>query len=253
LLVLSFAAMSRKQPPQQPAASAQEATAPERDAEVKTPLSLSRLREAFAAMLNPQGAGSKEQGDSLAPCPMPRAPCPDPCEINPRTIVEAMLFVGRPDRQAFSAREMAATMRGVSPAEIDAAVAELNALYDDDGAAYQIAGSPAGYQLVLREKFDRMRDKFHGRVRETKLSPATLEVLSIVAYQQPITAETINAQRGAPSGGVLQTLVRRELVRLERPANQGQCPVFSTTDRFLRLFGLENIAALPRSEDLGKA
>ena len=127
-----------------------------------------------------------------------------------------MLFVGRPDDRPFSAREMAAAMRGVSPAEIDAAVAELNAAYERDAAPYEIIGSAAGFRLNLRSDLHRMRDKLHGRTREAKLTPAAVEVLSIVAYNQPTTVEAINELRGTPSGAVLQSLVRRKLVRVDR-------------------------------------
>ena len=163
-----------------------------------------------------------------------------------------MLFVGRPDNQSFSARELAAAMRGVSPAEIDAVVGELNTRYDDDAAPYRIERTISGYRLVLREEFERMRDKFYGRVREAKLSRAAIEVLSIVAYNQPVTVDQINELRGAASGAALSTLVRRKLVRLER-AGDAEPPQYWTTDRFLRLFGLENLTALPQSEELEKA
>jgi segregation and condensation protein B len=228
----------------------------------QSPLSLSRLRAAFAQMLGTgqqQGAASRDQGDkptssSSLPAPrsLPPAPPADPCEINPRTVIEAMLFVGRPADAPFSSRELAAAMRGVSPAEIDSAVAELNTAYERDAAPYQIVGSAAGYQLQLRPDLHRMRDKLHGRTRETKLTPAAVEVLSIVAYNQPTTSEAIAELRGAPSGSILQSLVRRKLVRVDRPTERGTPPQYATTDRFLRVFGLENVAALPRSEELEK-
>jgi segregation and condensation protein B len=164
-----------------------------------------------------------------------------------------MLFVGRPDNRPTSARELAAAMRGVSPAEVDAAVDELNALYDADAAPYHIELSKAGYRLVLRNEFERMRDKFYGRVREAKLSPTAIEVLSIVAYNQPVTTAKINELRGAPSGGALSTLVRRRLLRLERAQDRATPPTYRTTDRFLQLFGLESLSVLPRSEELEKA
>jgi segregation and condensation protein B len=167
--------------------------------------------------------------------------------------VEALLFVGRPDNRPFSARELAAAMRGVSPVEIDAAVTELNAIYDADRAPYRIDGHSHGYRMVLRDEFVRMRDKFYGRVREAKLSPAAIEVLSIVAYNQPVSAAQINELRGSGSGGILATLVRRRLLRLERPADKCSPPLYSTTDRFLRVFGLESLSALPRNEELEKA
>jgi segregation and condensation protein B len=162
-----------------------------------------------------------------------------------------MLFVGRPDNGAYSSRELAAAMRGVSPGEIDAAVSQLNARYESDEAPYHIDGTSAGYRLVLRPEFERMRDKFYGRVRQAKLSPTVLEVLSVLAYNQPATVEQINQLRGAASGAALAMLVRRRLVRQDRPADGGE-PTYSTTDRFLNLFGLESLEALPRSEELEK-
>src|SRR4051812_29842824 len=78
-----------------------------------SPLSLNRLREAFAAMLGQQpaqiasaatAAETPEAGD------VERTPTRS-CEVNPRTLTEAILFVGRPDNGPLSAREMAAAMR----------------------------------------------------------------------------------------------------------------------------------------------
>ncbi len=235
----------------------------------ESPLSLSRLRQAFAAMLGEEAAGSGEQaagnrdrgipiteygvqGTEQAERLASRSSLPAPCEINPRSVVEALLFVGRPDNGPFSSRELAAAMRGVSPSEIDAAVRELNSLYDKDAAPYKIEATNAGYRLVLRHEFARMRDKFYGTVRQAKLSPAALEVLSIIAYNQPVAAEKINELRGAPNGPALATLVRRRLVRLDRPVDSGATPLYSTTERFLKLFGLDSLDALPRSEELEK-
>jgi segregation and condensation protein B len=214
----------------------------------ESPLSLSRLRDAFAAMLGGQGARA-EQASELA---APRSPLPAPCEINARTVVEAMLFVGRPDNGPLSARELAAAMRGVSPGEIEAAVGGLNLTYDADGAPYRIEHNNGGYRLVLRDEFQRMRDKFYGRVREARLSPAVLEVLSVLAYNQPASADQLSELRGAPCGAALSMLVRRRLVKLERAAEGGKSPQYTTTERFLKLFGLESLDALPRAEELEK-
>jgi segregation and condensation protein B len=226
----------------------------------QSPLTLSRLREAFAQMLG-SGRSANSTAAVEADSPIRRdtksskhdAISTDACEINARSVAEALLFVGRPDNGAISAREMAGIMRGVSPAEIHAAVTELNATYDADMTPYKIESSNLGYRLVLRPEFERMRDKFYGRVREAKLSTAALEVLSIIAYNQPLALEEIKQKRGVPSGAVVSTLVRRQLVRLEHTPEPGGTSRYWTTDRFLRLFGLENLAALPRSEELEKA
>lgn len=236
-----------------PAKSAEQAAEPVAAPSRESPLSLSRLREAFAAMLGApttsgeRGAGSGQQKRVAS---TPASTRPAKIEICPRSVVESMLFVGRPDNGAMSSRELAAAMRGVSPAEVDEVVAALNATYDADQTPYRIEQSAAGYRLVLRPEFERMRDKFYGRVKEARLSPAVLEVLSVLAYNQPATAEQLNEIRGAPCGAALSQLVRRKLVRLDRGKGSKESATYSTTDRFLKLFGLENIEALPRSEEL---
>jgi segregation and condensation protein B len=214
------------------------------------------LRQAFATMLgsaqpaaNQLGAASKKQKQQSSSA---RAAAP-PCPISPRSVTEAILFVGRPDNGPIAARELAGAMRGVSPTEIEAAVDELNTLYDADQTPYRIEQTPAGYRLVLRSEFERVRDKFYGRVKEARLSGAALEVLSVLAYNQPATAQHLTELRGAPCGAALSTLVRRKLVALNRAAGPNESPGYTTTDRFLTLFGLESLAALPRSEELGKA
>src|SRR5690606_8111579 len=135
------------------------------------------------------------------------------------------------------------------PGEVDGVVSELNDGYDADEAPYRIEGTSAGYRLSMRDEFDRMRDKFYGRVREAKLNAAALECLSIVAYNQPVTSEQINELRGVPSGAAVSTLGRRKLVRQERPSGSTGPASYSTTERFLKLFGLENLSSLPRSEE----
>lgn len=223
----------------------------------ESPLSLSRLREAFAAML---GGGQESRVEGRGPEKQVAAKrddgslgeiAPRVCEINPRSVTEALLFVSGSDNAPKSARELAATMRGVSPAEIEAAINELNALYDADETPYRIEQTNGGYRLVLRPEFERMRDKFYGKVKEARLSPGAIEVLSVLAYNQPVTVDQLNELRGSPCGAALSTLVRRKLVRVDR-SEADQAPKYSTTERFLQLFGLENLGALPRSEELEK-
>ena len=228
------------------------------DTAKEPPLSLNRLRDAFAAMFgganeeNPVTTRTQDCREGLGNGGFGETALRG-CEINARTVVEAILFVGRPDNGPLSARELAGAMSGVSPNEIDEAIVELNSIYDVEGAPYQIEQNHGGYRLVLRDEFQRMRDKFYGRVKEARLSPAVLEVLSILAYNQPATAAHLSELRGAPSGAALSTLVRRRLVQLERTGETGNSPQYSTTDRFLKLFGLESLDALPRAEELEKA
>ena len=179
----------------------------------------------------------------------PQASEEDPCPVNPRTILEAMLFVGNRDNQPILPGRAAELMRDVSVDEIPPLVDELNRRYDAVGAPYRVVGEDSGYRLALREEFHPLRNRFYGRIREARLSQAAIDVLALVAYGQPITGERISRLRGKPSRHVLAHLVRRSLLRIERPEPNRRTPHYHTTDRFLRLFNLESLADLPRSAD----
>jgi segregation and condensation protein B len=174
----------------------------------------------------------------------------DPCPLSPQTILEAMLFVGNQQNEPLTAGRAAELMRGVAPDEIAALIAELNQRYTANRCPYRITSEGAGYRLSLHGPFHSIRNRFYGRVREARLSQAALDVLAILAYRQPIVADEVNRLRGTPSGHLLSQLVRRQLLRIERPEEKRGPVTYHTTDRFLDLFGLESLEDLPQSEEL---
>jgi len=145
---------------------------------------------------------------------------------------------------------MAAHIRDVSPREVEALIDELNDLYAQTGTTYRIVSDREGYRLALSADFDQVRRRFLGRVREAKLTPAALEVLSVVAYRQPVDAENVTQLRGGRSHTLLNQLVRRGLLSLERVADAPRKPIYRTTNRFNTLFRIGSPADLPNSEDL---
>lgn len=183
----------------------------------------------------------------------PVGPAVDLCEISPRTILESMLFVGHPANEPLTAKYVASLMRGVRPREIDELVEELNVQYDEENCPYRIESVDAGYRISLRPELNGVRDRFYGRVREAKLSQPAIDVLAVVAYNQPLTRPEIDKLRNAASGAVLSQLVRRGLLRVERPDKKPREPIFYTTDRFLELFGLSNLDDLPKSHDFERS
>ncbi|MEX2114199.1 MAG: SMC-Scp complex subunit ScpB [Pirellulales bacterium] len=220
----------------------------------ETGLSLNQLSQVFAGLLHsgddPYTPPAIEHEPDREQAVDTQRDVDDACELGPRTILEAMLFVGHPQNQPLASKEVAALMRGVRPAEIDALVRELNRDYEARGCPYTIVADGAGYRMTLRDEFARMRDRFYGKARQARLSQASIEVLAAVAYNQPITAEEVNRLRGTACGHVLLQLVRRQLLCLERAAGQARKAQYRTTPRFLELFGLASLAELPRSADL---
>jgi segregation and condensation protein B len=214
--------------------------------------SLERLSSAFARLMGapPPASRAAAAKPQVAVEPDDIVADDDSLPVTPRMIVEGMLFVGRTDGRPITSREIASHIRDVEPAEVDALVAQLNGAYREDGAAYEIAGDASGYRLQLRSDLGRIRDRLRGRVRMAKLTPAALEVLSVVAYRQGVTGEELNRLRGSQSHAILAQLVRRQLVRVERPTMAPRAAHYHTTERFNKLFGVASPADLPRSDDL---
>jgi segregation and condensation protein B len=226
-------------------------------------ISLDELAEAFAQVMGvePRRPANAAAGEPVEPsdegnpptaaetAPSEPEPVVDPCPINPRSILEAMLFVGNREDQPLAPARAAELMRDVEPDEIPALVDELNRSYAAGGAPYRIVGQQDGYRLSLTDEFHALRNVFYGRIREAKLSQAAIDVLALVAYQQPMTGDKIGRPRGKPSNHVLAHLVRRGLLCIERPDPKRRTPQYRTTDRFLKLFNLESLDELPRHED----
>jgi len=192
----------------------------------------------------------QENSQPVAYGRQPTAEQDDSCEISPQTILEAMLFVGNREGQPLSASRAAELMRDVEPAEIAALVDQLNRRYAAEGCPYRITHEGSGYRLTLRKAFHPLRNRFYSRIREARLSQAAIDMLAIVAYQQPLTGEEIGRLRGKPGGSVLSQLVRRGLLRIERKDSKQRTAQYFTTDRFLQLFGMESLEDLPQSEEL---
>jgi segregation and condensation protein B len=167
------------------------------------------------------------------------------CEITPRTIVESILFVGHPQSEPLSSQQIAGLMRGVTADEVDELVRELNETYEAEFAPYRIQSRGSGYLLELREEFSPLRDKFYGRIKEARLTQGAIDVLAIVAYNQPITLQEVDRLRGRSSGGVISQLVRRDILAYEK-GEKGTKPTYRTTARFLDLYGLESLDDLPQ-------
>lgn len=233
-------------------------------------LSLDQLSQAFASMLaqgeDPYTAPAEpavDELDAIAQVVLgpeqtspeiaeAKSPVDANCEISPRSILEALIFAGRPDNQPMTGEQISALMRGVGTAEVDDLVQDLNEHYKASGCPYTIASEGAGYWLTLRSEFARIRDRFYGRVRAARLSPAAIEVLALVAYNEPLTADDVSRLRNVPSGHILSQLVRRRLLRIERTATKPVKRVYFTTPRFLEVFGLKSLDDLPHSEDLDR-
>lgn len=113
---------------------------------------------------------------------------------------------------------------------------------------------PDTCQICTREKYLPYIREALGIKRGGNLSASSLEVLAVVAYNQPVTRAYIDKIRGVDSAYAVTTLTEKELIapcgRLDAP---GKPVLYGTTDKFLRVFGLSSIHELPDEEQMQNA
>ncbi len=172
--------------------------------------------------------------------------------VTPETIIEGALFVGNSDGKPLTEHRLASLMRDVTPEEVIEMIEHLNQSYREHDQALRIVGDDNGYRMTVAPEVESVRRSFLGKVREAKLSQTAIEVLALVAYQPGITLQKVQDQRGRESGSLLNQLVRRQLLRLERTKGEGGGrtePHYYPTERFLYLFGLDSLDDLPQVEE----
>ena len=130
------------------------------------------------------------------------------------------------------------------------AAAMLSDKYSDDRkSGITLVTIENSYQLCTKAYVADYVKKALEMRKTPPLSKAALEVLAIVAYNQPVTRSFIEMVRGVDSSAIVASLCEKGLITergtLDAP---GRPTIFGTTDAFLRCFGLESIAELPKAE-----
>jgi len=171
-------------------------------------------------------------------------------EITPMSVLEAVLFAT--DEPIIPAK--LAEIVGVGSAkEIRDSIEHLNHKYEQMDCAWRIEAIAGGYQLLTLPQYNNWLRKLVKVRSETKLTPAALETLSIVAYKQPVMRVDVEAIRGVAAGDILRQLIEKGLVKIAGRAEElGRPLLYGTTRKFLEVFGLDNLNDLPNVEDLKK-
>ena len=130
--------------------------------------------------------------------------------------------------------------------DILAAAGALEALYDLENRGLMLRRIEDRLQLCSRPMYAEAVRRVTETRKNASLSPAALEVLTIVAYRQPVTRAFIDQLRGVDSGGTLSSLAEKQMIeeagRLEVP---GRPILYRTTEHFLQAFALESLDDLP--------
>ncbi len=137
--------------------------------------------------------------------------------------------------------------------DLKGAVEALNARYESENHAFYITAVGKGFQIVTHSKFEIVVRNYINRSVRARLTYAALESLAVIAYKQPISKPEIERIRGVNCSAVLTTLLERELITVSGRAEAAGRPLlYVTTDEFLRYFGLQSPADLPRTRELNE-
>ena len=134
----------------------------------------------------------------------------------------------------------------ISAEKVVKAMDTLSEEYADYERGLVIVRLEYTYQMTTAQKYAEYIKKAFDIRRRTPLSSAALEVLAVVAYNQPVTKSFIEQVRGVDCSGVVSTLVEKGLIeekgRLELP---GKPLLYGTTKNFLRCFSISDLSELP--------
>ncbi len=168
----------------------------------------------------------------------------------PKRIIEALLFAAGEPLSLQKIHEIVASGHETTLKEIKQTIGNLQKEYADEGRAFRLEAIAEGFVLRTHSDFAPFVRLLFSSRRNEKLSSASMEVLAIVAYKQPITKASIERIRGVDSSGVLQHLAERELIEVCGKAEAcGRPSLYGTTKEFLKYFGLNKLDELP-SQDL---
>jgi segregation and condensation protein B len=164
-----------------------------------------------------------------------------------KLIVEALLFASE---KPLSVRDINACVPDAKLPEIRSALKVLTYEYEAMGRSFMLKEIGGGYQFRSRTEYG----SYILRMLQTspsRLSRAAMETLAIVAYKQPIIRQEIERLRGVDVGGILRTLLEKGLVKIMgRKDLPGRPLIYGTTKKFLEVFDLKNITALPSMKEM---
>ncbi|MCH4825095.1 SMC-Scp complex subunit ScpB [Planococcus halocryophilus] len=157
--------------------------------------------------------------------------------------IEALLFVAGDDGLTVKQLQF---LTEVSLEELQAGITALDERYCSSTSGIALKELAGVFQLVTKQEVAETIQKLVENPTVQALSQASLEVLAIIAYKQPITRVEVEDLRGVKSEKALQTLTAKGLVQeAGRVEGTGRAILYGTTKEFLNYFGLKNLEELP--------
>lgn len=172
-----------------------------------------------------------------------------------KNIIEALIFSSD---EPLTNSEIIKAIKGIdgedaeiTAEDINSAIDLLNQEYEATSRAVKIVKIAGGYLFATREEFAKYIGYLSSEKTKRRLSQAALETLAIIAYKQPITKPELESIRGVNSDYILATLLDKKLITISgRAETIGRPLLYTTTDEFLKYFGLNSLSDLPKPREI---
>jgi segregation and condensation protein B len=162
-------------------------------------------------------------------------------------IIECLIFASD---TPLTVEKIKAVLEDKSKKEIKVLIEALIQDYQNLDRGIFIREVANGFQFCTKPEYAHLVQKLR-KTKPYNLTQPTLETLAIIAYRQPVTKAEIELVRGVDCGGVLRTLLEKKLIAIKGKKEViGRPFLYATTNRFLEVFGLENLSSLPSIEEI---
>ncbi|MCA2004499.1 MAG: SMC-Scp complex subunit ScpB [Ignavibacterium sp.] len=172
-----------------------------------------------------------------------------------KNIIEALIFSSD---EPLTNAEIIKAIKGIdgedaeiTAEDINSAIDILNQEYEATSRAVKIVKIAGGYLFATREEYAKYIGYLSSEKTKRRLSQAALETLAIIAYKQPITKPELESIRGVNSDYILATLLDKKLITISgRAETIGRPLLYTTTEEFLKYFGLNSLSDLPKPREI---
>ena len=163
--------------------------------------------------------------------------------------IEAVIFASEEAVTLHTIRNI--TGKNLDSGEFHSIVERLNAEYAETGRTFQIHRIAGGYRFLTRPEFSELlKQLLAPRVRR-RLSRSIIEVLAVIAYNQPVTRGEIQQIRGVSPDYAIDRLLLRGFIEVRGRADSPGKPLqYGTTTDFLDLFHLSSLKDLPKLREI---
>jgi segregation and condensation protein B len=135
--------------------------------------------------------------------------------------------------------------------DVEETVTELNDQYNHQNNSFRIVRIANGFLFATKEENAKYVGYLSSEKTKRRLSHAALETLAIIAYKQPITKPELESIRGVNSDYILSSLLEKNLITISgRAETVGRPLLYTTTNEFLKYFGLNSLSDLPRPREI---